>query len=247
MMGEYAAEIKVDILMEQKFGGAAAHDLAELYGIRLALTTEPNSGHRWNESLVKSMTGGEELQACRKYENPFSFKVTHKIFMGGNEKPLLSSADGMERRLHIAEFPETIPLHEQIPKIEEKLQDEWPAILAWAIEGCLIWQKEGLSKPAAVKNAVREYVDTQDIISDWLSEKTEKCDAKVKQTDLYANYSAYIKAAGMGALGSTRLGPELKKRGYVQQKSNGTRFWYGLQIVDNTAPTSWVDTDVDKF
>jgi len=61
MMGEYAAEIKVDILMEQKYGGAAAHDLAELYGIRMAMTTEPNSGHRWNESLVKSMTGGEEL------------------------------------------------------------------------------------------------------------------------------------------------------------------------------------------
>jgi putative DNA primase/helicase len=243
MMGEYAAEIKVDILMEQKFGGAAAHDLAELYGIRLAMTTEPNSGHRWNESLVKSMTGGEELQACRKYENPFSFKVTHKILMGGNEKPLLSSADGMERRLHIAEFPETIPLHEQIPKIEEKLQDEWPAILAWAIEGCLIWQKEGLSKPEAVKHAVREYVDTQDIISDWLSEKTQKCDAKVKQTDLYASYSAYIKAAGMGALGSTRLGPELKKRGYVQQKSNGTRFWYGLQIVEHAVAPSWVDTD----
>ncbi len=247
MMGEYAAEIKVDILMEQKYGGAAAHDLAELYGIRLAMTTEPQSGHRWNESLVKSMTGGEELQACRKYEHPFSFKVTHKIFMGGNEKPMLSSADGMERRLHIAEFPNSIPLHEQIPKIEDKLKAEWPAILAWAIEGCLLWQKEGLAKPDAVKNAVREYVDMQDIIHDWLSEKTEKCDSKVKQTDLYASYSAYIKAAGMGALGSTRLGPELKKRGYIQQKSNGVRYWYGLRLMDNIQIPSWTETDADKF
>jgi P4 family phage/plasmid primase-like protien len=247
MMGEYAAEIKVDILMEQKYGGAAAHDLAELYGIRLAMTTEPQSGHRWNESLVKSMTGGEELQACRKYEHPFSFKVTHKIFMGGNEKPMLSSADGMERRLHIAEFPNSIPLHEQIPKIEDKLKDEWPAILAWAIEGCLLWQKEGLAKPDAVKNAVREYVDMQDIIHDWLSEKTEKCDSKVKQTDLYASYSAYIKAAGMGALGSTRLGPELKKRGYIQQKSNGVRYWFGLQMLDHVQLPSWVDNDNGNF
>jgi len=248
MMGEYAAEIKVDILMEQKYGGAAAHDLAELYGIRLAMTTEPQSGHRWNESLVKSMTGGEELQACRKYEHPFSFKVTHKIFMGGNEKPLLSSADGMERRLHIAEFPNSIPLNEQIPKIEEKLKDEWPAILQWAIEGCLLWQKEGLAKPDAVKHAVREYVDTQDIIHDWLSEKTEKGAAKVKQTDLYASYAAYVKSAGMGALGSTRLGPELKKRGYTQQRSNGIRYWSGLRLIDviSTSP-SWVDTDNGTF
>jgi putative DNA primase/helicase len=247
MMGEYAAEIKVDILMEQKYGGAAAHDLAELYGIRLAMTTEPNSGHRWNESLVKSMTGGEELQACRKYEHPFSFKVTHKIFMGGNEKPLLSSADGMERRLHIAEFPDTIPLHEQIPKIEEKLKDEWPAILAWAIQGCLLWQKEGLAKPDAVKHAVREYVDTQDIIHDWLSEKTEKGDYKVKQTDLYASYSAYIKSAGMGALGSTRLSPELVKRGYISKRPGGVRHWEGLRLIENAPAHSWVDTDNGTF
>jgi putative DNA primase/helicase len=153
----------------------------------------------------------------------------------------------MERRLHIAEFPNSIPLHEQIPKIEDKLKDEWPAILAWAIEGCLLWQKEGLAKPDAVKNAVREYVDMQDIIHDWLSEKTEKCDSKVKQTDLYASYSAYIKAAGMGALGSTRLGPELKKRGYIQQKSNGVRYWYGLQMVGHVQVPSWVDNDNGNF
>jgi putative DNA primase/helicase len=245
MMGEYAAEIKVDILMEHKYGGAAAHDLAELYGIRLAMTTEPQSGHRWNESLVKSMTGGEELQACRKYEHPFSFKVTHKIFMGGNEKPLLSSADGMERRLHIAEFPNSIPLHEQIPKIEDKLKEEWPAILAWAIEGCLLWQMEGLAKPQAVKNAVREYVDMQDIIHDWLSEKTEKGDYKVKQTDLYASYAAYIKAAGMGALGSTRLSPELTKRGYKSLRPGGVRHWWGLRLAENAPAPSWGDTDRD--
>jgi putative DNA primase/helicase len=154
----------------------------------------------------------------------------------------------MERRLHIAEFPNSIPLNEQIPKIEEKLKDEWPAILQWAIEGCLLWQKEGLAKPDAVKHAVREYVDTQDIIHDWLSEKTEKGAAKVKQTDLYASYAAYVKSAGMGALGSTRLGPELKKRGYTQQRSNGIRYWSGLRLIDviSTSP-SWVDTDNGTF
>ena len=167
--------------------------------------------------------------------------------MGGNEKPLLSSADGMERRLHIAEFPHSIPLNEQIPKIEEKLKDEWPAILAWAIEGCLLWQEKGMIKPNEEKNTVREYKDMQNNNHNWQSEKTEKCDSKVKQTDLYASYSAYIKSAGMGALGSTRLGPELKKRGYVQQKSNGVRYWFGLQLLDNIQIPSWAETDADKF
>ena len=30
----------------------------------------------------------------------------------------------------------------------EKLKAEWPGILAWMIEGCLEWQKEGLRPPS---------------------------------------------------------------------------------------------------
>jgi putative DNA primase/helicase len=245
MLGEYATEIRIDALMEQKHGNNGTHELAELYGVRLAMTTEPNSGQRWNESLVKAMTGGEELVVCRKYENPFSFKVTHKILMGGNDKPQLASADGMERRLHIAEFPKSIPLDEQISDIAKKLEAEWPAILAWAIEGCLIWQQEGLAKPKSVHDAVQDYVDTQDIIRDWLSEKTEiGNEYRVKQTDLYASYSEFVKKAGMGALGTTRLSPELKKRGFEQFKSNGCRYWRGMRLSESAViAQSWVEPD----
>jgi putative DNA primase/helicase len=191
------------------------------------------------------MTGGEELVVCRKYENPFSFKVTHKILMGGNDKPQLASADGMERRLHIAEFPKSIPLDEQISDIAKKLEAEWPAILAWAIEGCLIWQQEGLAKPKSVHDAVQDYVDTQDIIRDWLSEKTEiGNEYRVKQTDLYASYSEFVKKAGMGALGTTRLSPELKKRGFEQFKSNGCRYWRGMRLSESAViAQSWVEPD----
>jgi hypothetical protein len=51
----------------------------------------------------------------------------------------------------------------------------------------------------------------------------------------------------MGALGSTRLGPELKKRGYIQQKSNGVRYWYGLRLMDHVQVPSWVDNDNGNF
>lgn len=236
MLGEYAREIDISILMENKHGQSAApHDLAELAGIRLAMTTEPTSNQRWNEGLVKKMTGAERIQACRKYEAPFTFKAQFKILMGGNDKPSLTSADGMERRLHIAEFPESIPEKERIQDLHEQLMREWPAILQWAIEGCLLWQKEGLRKPAAVRAAVAEYVDTQDIIGDWLSEKTEPKEyGKVRQTELYASYSAYVKSLGQGVLGASRLGPELKKRGYRQGRSNGVRFWLGMVLAENS-------------
>ena len=37
-----------------------------------------------------------------------------------------------------------------------------PAILGWALKGCLEWQAEGLNPPAAVIEATAEYFDDED-------------------------------------------------------------------------------------
>ena len=242
IMDEYAISFQVQLLMENKYG-AAGHDVAMFSGARMAVTSEPTSGHRWNEGLIKSLTGRDRQQACRKYENPFEFEPIAKIWLSCNEKPQLTSADGMERRLHVCEFPDTIPEEERILDLPERLKAEYPAILAWAIEGCLLWQKEGLSRPEPVRAAVAEYIDTQDIIADWLGEKTEKCDDWIRQTDLYRSYHDFAKNAGQGALGSVRLGPELEKRGYTHKKSNGIWRWYGLRLAEKIdTVSSWTES-----
>ena len=171
------------------------------------------------------------MSAHRKYEHVFSFELTGKIWISGNDKPVLTSADGMERRLHIAEFPESLREDEVIEELPAMLRCEYPAILAWAIEGCLLWQAEGLAKPGAVREAVASYVDVQDIIQEWLDEHCiVHADERIKQGDLYASYAAHVKSVGQGALGSIRLGPELVKRGFGQAKSNGIRYVTGLRL-----------------
>jgi putative DNA primase/helicase len=47
---------------------------------------------------------------------------------------------------------------------------EWPGILRWAIEGCLEYQRRGLDQPPAVRDATKEYLETQDAIASWLEE-----------------------------------------------------------------------------
>lgn len=42
-------------------------------------------------------------------------------------------------------FAVTIPPEEQDAKLVEKLRGEWPGILRWMVEGCLAWQKEGMT------------------------------------------------------------------------------------------------------
>ena len=44
----------------------------------------------------------------------------------------------------------------------EKLKAEWPAILRWAIDGCLEWQRIGLAPPKIVTEATQAYFSDQD-------------------------------------------------------------------------------------
>lgn len=229
IMGEYAISFQIQVLLEQKYG-VAGHDIAMFSGARLAVTTEPTSGHRWNEGFVKALTGRDRQQACRKYENPFEFDPIAKIWISANEPPQLTNADGMERRLHLCEFPPSIPDDEKIENLPDLLRKEYPAILAWCIEGCLMWQAEGLQRPGTVKDNVAAYVENHDVIADWIGECLIPCDDRIKQTDLYKSYSDYAKGLGQGALGNVRLAPELVKRGYKQGKSNGIRYWYGFRL-----------------
>jgi putative DNA primase/helicase len=47
----------------------------------------------------------------------------------------------------------TIPVGERDETLTESLKVEWPGILAWAIQDCLIWQAHGLQPLKAVREA----------------------------------------------------------------------------------------------
>ena len=64
----------------------------------------------------------------------------------------------------------TIPPAERDPGLAEKLNKEWPGILAWAIEGCLEWQRIGLAPPSAVVEATQNYLTEEDAVGRFIAE-----------------------------------------------------------------------------
>ena len=70
--------------------------------------------------------------------------------MGTNHKPSIRGRDeGIWRRMHMIPFTVTIPDHKKDKKmLKHKLKKEAPGILNWAVQGCLLWQREGLGMPA---------------------------------------------------------------------------------------------------
>jgi putative DNA primase/helicase len=76
--------------------------------------------------------------------------------------------------MNLIPFTVTIPDDEKDPKLFEELKPEWGGILQWMIEGCLAWQREGLSPPQAVVAATEDYLESQDSMAAWLEECCEE-------------------------------------------------------------------------
>jgi len=148
-------------------------ELAMLMGARMVSANETQAGRRWDEARVKGLTGGDAVTARFMRQDFFTFLPTFKLIFVGNHKPELQVVDrAMQRRIHVVPFVVN-PLRVD-PELSAKLRGEAPAILAWAVRGCLRWQREGLAAPAVVTAATQDYFTEQDAIGRWLEESTRE-------------------------------------------------------------------------
>ena len=79
-----------------------------------------------------------------------------------------------------------------------KLCKELPGILAWAVQGCLDWQKEGLGHPDEVESATAEYRQNMDMTGDFLNERCviepENHRINVQIKELYDDYLTWCRS-----------------------------------------------------
>ena len=95
----------------------------------------------------------------------FQFMPQFTLMVYGNFKPGLKSVDeAIRRRMKLIPFTVTIAKAKRDKDLITKLKAEWGGILAWMIEGCVIWQREGLVTPQCVEDATAEYLHEEDLI-----------------------------------------------------------------------------------
>jgi putative DNA primase/helicase len=203
-------------------------------GARLVTATETEEGRAWAESKLKEITGGDTITARFMHQNWFQYRPQFKITIIGNHKPQLRNVDdAMRRRINIVPFvhkPESPDL-----KLEEKLKGERSAILRWAIDGCLDWQKNGLPQPKSIMSATESYIEDQNLFQQWLE---EECDVEpgnqyktATAKDLFTSWTVYAKAAGSAPGDKSRLGESLKGAKLEAWKgTGGARTWRGVRL-----------------
>lgn len=229
-MGHYAIKAPHNLLIET--GERHPTELADLQGRRLVACVETGEGKRLAETLVKELTGGEAVRARRMREDFWQFDPTHKIIVATNHKPRVVGTDkAIWRRLKLVPFIVTIPDVDQDKTLPAKLLLELPGVLAWAVRGCLDWQRQGLGEPHEVKAATAEYRASQDTLASFLSECCVVSErAVVRLAALRKRYGDWCEEHDEKPVSGRRFGEFLGER-FTKRTSNGT-IYEGLRLLE---------------
>jgi putative DNA primase/helicase len=200
-------------------------ELAKLAGARLVVAQETQKGRRWDETKIKALTGGDKITARFMRQDFFDFTPMFKLFIAGNHRPRLSSVDeAMRRRLLLVPFTVQIPVAERDPDLPRKLQAEWPAILRWAVDGCLEWQQTGLAPPQIVRDATDSYFADQDHLQQWLDDCTQDAGpfAFTRIRDLFSSWKMWCEDRNLKPGSASALSEALADRCFVKKREAGT-------------------------
>jgi P4 family phage/plasmid primase-like protien len=206
--------------------------IAALAGARLVTAQENNKARTWDEAKVKSLTGGDPITARFMAKDFFTYQPQFKLLFSGNHKPTITNLDAaMRRRFHLVPF--TVTPKRIDKQLDAKLVAEYPAILNWAIEGAIEWQKTGLVPPRAVVDATAEYFEDADPAGSWVRERTEPAPGEfINSNALYTDWVEYCGMTGEKPGSQKAFVQTLQQRGYERKKQGGTglRGFVGLRL-----------------
>lgn len=251
ILQDYAMQSPVETFLDNRKKGAN-NDVARLQGARFVTASEPNADQRFAENLLKQVTGSDVVSARFLNQEFFDFKPVFKLFLATNHKPKVNSDDrAIWRRLRLIPFEVTIPDHQQDKHLLGKLESELEGILAWAVQGCLEWQKEGLGMPGRIQEATNEYAKEMDTFGRFLDDCCEQdTGLKTNTKALFNRYVGWCHEEGEQPLTKVMFGKKLGELGFEPARDRTGRGWKGVGLLQNydmtQVPPSTTNTHTNK-
>jgi len=210
-------------------------EMAELKGKRLIIAAELEEGMRLNTSTVKQLCSTDEIEAEKKYKDPFKYVPTHTMVLYTNHLPKVgASDDGTWRRLIVIPFGAKIQGKTDIKNYTDYLvENASPYIMTWVIEGAKKAIDAGfkLHPPKCVQDAINAYREG----NDWLGHFLEECcdvgpALKEKSGSLYQQYRAFSTENGEYVRSTTDFYSALEGAGFERKRLKEGRMVLGLKL-----------------
>lgn len=227
VLGTYAMSTPVETLIARKDRGIP-NDLARLKSARFVSATESERGAKLAEAFIKAVTGGDRVTARFLREEFFDFVPQLKLWLATNHRPeIASGGKAIWKRIRLIPFEVDVEalLGDRLDtNLKAKLLEEAAGILAWAVRGCLAWQRLGLKEPGSIRQANTEYEEDEDILGWFLEERAiVEPNVWVAASELYASFQAWAKEHGEEVLSAKAFSQALvERKGIKRQRQGGT-------------------------
>jgi putative DNA primase/helicase len=235
MLGDYGLHIQTETLLVKQYDNNIPADVARLAGARMVTATEANANRHLDEAKVKGMTGGEPVVARFMRQNFFQFEPEFKLWLVANDRPRVRGTDdAFWRRVRVIPLTVEIPLAERDLNLPTKLRAEWPGILAWAVRGCLKWQREGLAQPTIVRSATKGWQQEMDHLKQFVTEQLEIAPGfKVAASQLLDRYKKWCVQHGEHPLTVQDFTVKLQASlDVTHSRAKGRSWWRGIKFRD---------------
>jgi putative DNA primase/helicase len=244
-LGDYAKTADFETFLKKRGDAGVRNDLAALVGAHLVASIEVEEGKELAQGLVKHLTGGDVATGRFLYAEFFEFEPAFKLWLAVNHAPRVQDLDAaLWRRIRRLPFEFTVPKERRDPAVKRTLTTPriaGPAILAWAVRGCLDWQAQGLEPPAIVEAATAQYRAEQDPLGDFYDECCVFAfDEWVASGTLYEAYIEWTKCTGIRRpLTKKLIGHRLRERGCTDEprkvpgpdgRRKSVRGWKGIGL-----------------
>lgn len=208
---------------------------ASLMGKRLVVALETPEGARFNESLLKSLTGGERVRARFMRCDSFEYVPTFKIWLATNHRPRVrDDSPGFWRRVRLIPFLMSFEGSRRDPNIMQALRAEYSGVLNWALAGI----RTGLDEPSiprCVEAATSDYKGASNALEQFFTECVEVTENQFDVVSKTALYNAYFEWTGGRCESKNRFAEMVKNQGFDDGRIGHTsqRVWHGIRLVPN--------------
>lgn len=231
VLGRYACQLSAQSVSTSKEDDIR-NDIADTYNKRFIQVSELPEHLQLDEAMIKILTGGDTIKARKLYQDFIEFNPTGKLWIATNHLPQIRGLDdGIWRR--IARITWSGKFHKADTLAPQKIREqESEGILAWAVQGCLDWQRHGLDRPVSVITASEQYRGECNIVAQFVSDRCDHIDdALSTSSDIYEAFADWCKRKSLKPVSHRSFGIWMNARyEQVLQAKTRARCYLGIRV-----------------
>jgi putative DNA primase/helicase len=233
LMGDYAKDTSFSTFTIKNTNSGHQESLMVLEGARLVTAMESGEGGTLADDIIKRLTGQDPISGSRKHEHERTYLPKYKLWLAANQLPRVKDVTpAFWRRVVLLPFLEKFDGARADKHLADKLKAELPGILNWALQGCMLYQQDGLNPPQRCIDGAEAWRADNDPLAEFL--KTCKIGAafEVKVSDLFAAYEQFCRLEGVPqAVKSVRhFSILMQNHGFEKQSRMKGKYFVGIGL-----------------